>query len=75
MAPAKKLKRGSFVRVVREKLLNSVEATASDPRFPSYIFETRGEILDTEGDYALIKFGMVPTPNVWLPLEQLEAFE
>mgnify|MGYP005852184503 CR=1 FL=1 len=68
MAPAKKLKRGSFVRVVREKLL-------SDPRFPSYIFETRGEILDTEGDYALIKFGMVPTPNVWLPLEQLEAFE
>jgi hypothetical protein len=73
--PPKKLKRGSFVRVVREKLENSVEATASDNRFPPYIFETRGEIQDTEGDYALIKFGVVPTPNIWLRLDQLEAFE
>jgi hypothetical protein len=68
------LKRGSFVRVVREQLENSVEATASDTRLPSYLFETRGEILELEGDYALLKFGAVPTPNMWLRLDQLTAF-
>jgi len=62
------------VRVVREQLENSLEAKASDTRFPNYIFETRGEILETEGDYALIKFGIVPTPNIWLRLDQLEEF-
>ncbi|MBP0001405.1 MAG: NAD(P)H-quinone oxidoreductase subunit O [Cyanobacteria bacterium SID2] len=75
MPPAKPLKRGSFVRVVREKLENSLEAKASDNRFSPYIFETRGEILETQGDYALVKFGFVPTPNVWLRLDQLETFE
>ena len=72
---AKGLKKGSLVRVVREKLESSVEATASDTRFPPYIFETKGEILETQGDYALIKFGLVPTPNIWLRLDQLEVFE
>jgi len=70
----KPLKRGSFVRVVRDRLENSVEALASDTRLPPYIFETRGEILETEGDYALLKFGAVPTPNMWLRLDQLEAW-
>ena len=70
---AKGLKKGSFVRVIREKLENSIEATASDKRFPSYLFETKGEVLETQGDYALVKFGMVPTPNIWLRLDQLEA--
>lgn len=72
---AKGIKKGSFVRVVREKLENSLEAKASDTRFSSYIFETKGEILETQGDYALIKFGLVPTPNIWLRLDQLEEFE
>ena len=66
------VKKGSFVQVVREKLENSAEATASDLRFPPYLFETRGEILETADDYALGKFGTVPTPNIWLRLDQLE---
>ena len=69
------IKKGSFVRAVREKLENSIEATASDPRFPAYIFETKGEIQETRGDYALIKFGQVPTPNIWLRIDQLEEFK
>ncbi|MEA5452911.1 NAD(P)H-quinone oxidoreductase subunit O [Leptolyngbya sp. CCNP1308] len=68
------LKRGDLVRAVRDKLENSLEATASDTRFPSYLFETRGEILETSNDYALVKFGEVPTPNIWLRLDQLEKF-
>ena len=69
------IKKGSFVRAVREKLENSLEATASDPRFTAYIFETKGEIQETRGDYALIKFGQVPTPNIWLRIDQLEEFK
>jgi len=69
------IKKGSFVRAVREKLENSIEATASDPRFPAYIFEPKGEIQETRGDYALIKFGQVPTPNIWLRIDQLEEFK
>lgn len=69
------LKRGDTVRAVREKLENSLEAQASDPRFPPYLFETKGEIVDLSGDYALVKFGIVPTPNIWLRLDQLEAFK
>jgi hypothetical protein len=68
-------KRGDLVRAVREKLENSLEAKASDSRFSRYIFETAGEIVDLNGDYALIKFGIVPTPNMWLRQDQLEAFE
>ncbi|WP_204141478.1 NAD(P)H-quinone oxidoreductase subunit O [Halomicronema sp. CCY15110] len=68
-------KRGDLVRAVREKLENSVEATASDTRFPPYLFETKGEILETRDDYALVMFGHVPTPNIWLRLDQLEKFE
>ncbi len=68
------LKRGDMVRAVRERLENSLEATASDTRFPPYLFETQGEILETSEDYALVKFGKVPTPNIWLRLDQLEKF-
>jgi hypothetical protein len=66
------MKKGSFVRAIKEKLVNSLEALASDSRFSSYLFETKGEVLDIKGDYALIKFGQVPTPNVWLRVDQLE---
>ncbi|MDX2216641.1 MAG: NAD(P)H-quinone oxidoreductase subunit O [Oculatellaceae cyanobacterium bins.114] len=69
------VKKGDIVRAIREKLDNSLEATASDTRFPSYIFETKGEILDARGDYMLVKFGHVPTPNIWLRADQLEKFE
>ncbi|MCB8788252.1 NAD(P)H-quinone oxidoreductase subunit O [Planktothrix agardhii] len=67
------IKKGDFVYAVREKLENSLEAKASDPRFSAYIFETKGEIMELRGDYALIKFGQVPTPNIWLRLDQLES--
>jgi len=68
------LKRGDLVRAVREKLDNSLEATASDRRWPAYLFETWGEVMDIREDYALVKFGHVPTPNIWLRLDQLEKF-
>ncbi|MGF1457632.1 MAG: NAD(P)H-quinone oxidoreductase subunit O [Leptolyngbyaceae cyanobacterium] len=68
-------KRGDLVRAIREKLENSVEAQASDTRFPPYLFETQGEILETRDDYALVMFGQVPTPNIWLRLDQLEKFD
>ncbi len=70
---ADNIKRGALVRANREKLENSLEAQASDPRFPPYIFETKGEVVDLKGDYALIKFGQVPTPNIWLRVDQLEV--
>ena len=70
---ADNIKRGALVRANREKLENSLEAQASDSRFPPYIFETKGEVVDLKGDYALVKFGQVPTPNIWLRVEQLEV--
>jgi hypothetical protein len=66
------LKKGSLVRVQRDKLENSIEALASDRRFPSYVFDTDGEILDIKGDYARLKFAL-PTPDVWLRLDQLQS--
>lgn len=69
------VKKGAMVRAIREKLENSLEAQASDSRLPSYLFETKGEILDVKGDYALVKFGKVPTPNIWLRMDQLEEFK
>ncbi|ABA20896.1 conserved hypothetical protein [Trichormus variabilis ATCC 29413] len=68
------VKKGEMVRAIREKLENSVEATASDTRFPAYLFETKGEVVDIKGDYALVMFGQVPTPNIWLRLDQIESF-
>ncbi len=68
------VKKGDLVRVVREKLENSLEAKASDVRLPPYLFETKGEIVDAKGDYVLVKFGFVPTPNIWLRADQLELF-
>jgi hypothetical protein len=65
------IKKGTLVRVLREKLDNSLEAKASDSRFPAYLFESKGEIVDLNDEYALVKF-YVPTPNVWLRLDQIE---
>jgi len=66
------MKKGAFVHAIREKLETSLEALASDRKFSAYLFETKGEVLDLKGDYALVKFGQVPTPNVWLRIDQLE---
>ncbi len=68
------MKKGAMVKVVREKLENSLEALASDSRLPSYLFDSPGEVLDIKGDYAFVKFGKVPTPNIWLQIDQLEDF-
>ena len=71
---AAKIKKGALVRVIREKLENSLEAKASDHRFPAYMFESKGEILDMNDEYALIRF-YVPTPSVWLRLDQIELVQ
>ena len=71
---AGKIKRNSLVRAVLEQLEGSLEAKASDDRFPPYIYESKGEVQEIDGDYALVKF-YVATPNVWLRLDQLEAVE
>jgi hypothetical protein len=68
------VKKGDFVCAVAEKLANSLEAQASDKRFSDYIFTTKGEVLDTRGDYVLVKFSAVSTPNVWLRADQLTPF-
>ena len=66
------MKKGIMVRAIREKLENSLEAQASDSRLPSYLFDSKGEVIDIKDDYALVKFGKVPTPNIWLRLDQIE---
>ena len=68
------IKKGAMVKAIREKLEDSLEAQASDARFPSYLFESAGEVMDVKGDYAFVKFGKVATPNIWLRLDQLEDF-
>lgn len=68
------IKKGAMVRVIREKLENSLEAQASDQRLPEYLFTTPGEILVVKNDYAFVKFGTTPTPNIWLRVDQLEDF-
>jgi Cyanobacterial and plant NDH-1 subunit O len=68
------VKKGDAVCAVAENLANSLEAQASDSKFSDYIFKTKGEVLDIRGDYALVKFTAVSTPNVWLRLDQLQAF-
>jgi len=71
---ATKIKKGALVKAIQDKLANSLEAKASDNRFPAYIFESKGEILDIKEEYALIKF-YTPSPSVWLRLDQLEVVE
>lgn len=66
-----KMKKGTFVKAIREKLIGSLEAKASDNRFPSYIFESKGEIVDLNDEYALVRF-YTPTPNIWFRLDHLE---
>ena len=67
------IKKGSLVKVNRSAYANSLEAQASDTVAPDYIFEGPGEILLVKGDYAQLRWRR-PVPDVWLRLDQLEAF-
>ncbi len=65
------MKKGTLVRVVKDKFEGSLEAKASDARLPDYLLNSKAEILEVEDEYALLQF-YVPTPSVWLRLDQLE---
>lgn len=67
------LKKGSLVRVNRQAYLGSLEAGASDPEPPAYIFEGPGEVLQVKGAHAQLRWRR-PVPDVWLRLDQLEAY-
>jgi hypothetical protein len=71
-AAALSLKKGALVRVNRTAYTNSLEAGASDPVAPGYLFEGPGEILAIQGSYAQLRWRR-PVPDVWLRLDQLEA--
>jgi hypothetical protein len=73
-APAapQSLKKGALVRVNRIAYTNSLEAGASDPVPPGYLFEGPGEILAIQGEHAQLRWRL-PVPDVWLRLDQLEA--
>jgi hypothetical protein len=64
------IKKGDLVRLVREKFVGSLEAQASDARLSPYLFEGQGQVVEVRGDYAQVRFP-VPTPNVWLRVDQL----
>lgn len=67
------LKKGTLVKVNRQAYLGSLEAAASDPLPPAYLFEGPGEALALKGDHAQVRWNR-PVPDVWLRLDQLEAF-
>ena len=75
-APAKAkpaaLRKGALVRVNKTAFKSSLEASASDPTAPDYIFEGPGELLVVKGDYGQVRWNR-PVPDVWLRMDQLEA--
>lgn len=71
-AASTNLKKGALVRVNRIAYSNSLEAGASDPVPPGYLFEGPGEILAIKGEHAQLRWRL-PVPDVWLRLDQLEA--
>ena len=71
--PAKSFRKGSLVRVNRKAYQNSLESTASDQCLPEYIFEGPGEVLMIKGEYGQVRWRM-PVPDVWLRVDQLEAW-
>ncbi|MCP9820823.1 NAD(P)H-quinone oxidoreductase subunit O [Synechococcus sp. Cruz-9H2] len=66
------IKKGSLVKVSRNAYLGSLEAAASDPTPPDYLFEGPGEVLAISGEFAQLRWRL-PVPDVWLRLDQLEA--
>ncbi len=71
--PSQRFRKGALVRVNRDLYQDSLESKASDQVPPSYIFEGPGEVLIIKGEYAQIRWRM-PVPDVWLRLDQLEAW-
>lgn len=67
------LKKGALVRLNLQAYRGSVEAGASDPEPPTYVIEGPGEILAVKGEYAQLRWRR-PVPDVWLRLDQLEAW-
>jgi hypothetical protein len=67
------LKKGSLVRLNRAAYTGSLEARASDGLIPEYVLEGPGEILAINGDHAQLRWRR-PVPDVWLRLDQLEAY-
>jgi hypothetical protein len=67
------LKKGALVRLNLQAYRGSVEAGASDPEPPTYVIEGPGEILAVKGAYAQLRWRR-PVPDVWLRLDQLEAW-
>ncbi|MDA0717762.1 MAG: NAD(P)H-quinone oxidoreductase subunit O [Cyanobacteria bacterium] len=72
LEPQTPLKKGNLVRVNQAAYSGSIEASASDG-LPGYLIEGPGEILAIKGDYAQLRWRR-PVPDVWLRLDQLEAF-
>ena len=66
------LRKGALVRVNRTAYSASLEASASDPIAPDYIFEGPGELLLVKGDYGQVRWNR-PVPDVWLRMDQLES--
>ncbi|MAR05901.1 MAG: NAD(P)H-quinone oxidoreductase [Cyanobium sp. NAT70] len=66
------LRKGALVRVNREAYSDSLEAIASDPTPPDYIFEGPGELLVVKGEYGQVRWNR-PVPDTWLRIDQLDA--
>ena len=71
--PSKTFRKGALVKVNRQAYQNSLESKSSDPVMPSYIFEGPGELLAVKGDYGQIRW-RIPVPDIWLRIDQLEAW-
>ena len=71
--PTKSFRKGALVKVSKKAYLNSLESFASDPSPPEYIFNGPGELLAVQGEYGQIRWRL-PVPDVWLRIDQLEAF-
>jgi hypothetical protein len=67
------LKKGALVRLNPRAHAGSLEAAASAPELPDYVLEGPGEILAVKGEHAQIRWRR-PVPDVWLRLDQLEAW-
>ena len=66
------LRKGALVKVNRSAYEASLEAAASDPTPPDYIFEGPGALLVVKGEYGQVRWNR-PVPDVWLRMDQLEA--
>ncbi len=72
--PITTFRKGALVRVNRQAYLGSLEAEASDPCPPEYIFLGPGQLLAVKGEYGQVRWRR-PVPDCWLRIDQLEAWE